>query len=186
MAVVMVTVMSEPLIIGTVIAEELLALSGAVEAGRLGDLHGHALDGRREHDHGEAGLEPDEDDDQRERVDVEVGRLDPGHGLLPEARPDRVQQPVLRLTRPACHAYTKRQMTEAPTSEMARGRKMNVLASDSYLTRSTSAGDEETEADRAGDAHDQPEDVVEVHLVVGWVGQGPLAVGQPVAFRRAT
>ena len=77
MAVVIVTVTSEPLIMGTMIAEEQLPLGGAVEPRGLGDLRGHALDGGRQDDHREAGLQPDEDDDQRERVDVEVGRLDP-------------------------------------------------------------------------------------------------------------
>ena len=67
MAVVMVTMISEPRIMGTMILEELLALAGAVQAGGLGDLGGHALDGCRQHDHGEAGLEPDEDDDEQRR-----------------------------------------------------------------------------------------------------------------------
>ena len=73
MAVVIVTITSEPWIIGTMIREELLALSCAVESGGLDDLGGHALDGRRQDDHREAGLEPDEDDDERERVEAEVG-----------------------------------------------------------------------------------------------------------------
>ncbi len=38
-----------------------------------------------------------------------------------------------------CQAYTKRQMTDAPTSEIASGRKTNVLATDSCLTRSNKA-----------------------------------------------
>ena len=66
MDVVMVTITSEPRIMGTMMLEELLTLAGAVEAGGLGDLGGHALDGCGEHDHGEAGLQPDEDDDERE------------------------------------------------------------------------------------------------------------------------
>ena len=126
--------------------EELLALAGSVQAGGLGDLRGHALDGGRQDDHGEAGLEPDEDDDEGERADVVVGRLVPGHGLLSQARPDGVQEAVSAAWPSGFQAYTKRQMTDAPTSEMASGRKTKVLATDSYLTRSNEGRDEQAEA----------------------------------------
>ena len=77
MAMVVMTVMIEPLMIGTMIAEEDLPLVGAVKPRGLEDLDWDALDRGRQDDHREAGLQPDEDDDQQERVDVQVRRVDP-------------------------------------------------------------------------------------------------------------
>ena len=75
--------------------EEELALGGAVEPGRLEDLARHALDGGREDDHGETGLEPDQDHDLAEDVD-RAGRQ-PRDRLPAEADHDRVQESDLRL-----------------------------------------------------------------------------------------
>ena len=66
------------------------------------------------------------------------GRLQPGERLAAEAGDDGVEDADLRLPG-GRQAYTKRQMTLAPTNEIASGRKMKVLASASRLTRSTSA-----------------------------------------------
>ena len=134
MAVVMVTVTIEPLIMGTMMRRNSCRSDAPSRLGRLRHLRGHALDGRRQDDHGEAGLEPDEDDDEREGVDAAASG---------SRAPAPVRAPVqTAFSRPywgwpaGRQAYTKRQMTEAPTSEIASGRKMKVLATDSCLTRS--------------------------------------------------
>ncbi len=44
------------------------------------------------------------------------------------------------------------------------------------------AGHQQPEAYGAGDADHQPEHVVDVHLVIGGVGQGPLPVTQAIAL----
>ena len=93
------TVMIEPLMMGTITLQEELTLGRAVEPGGLDDLRRDALDGRRQDDHREAGLEPDEDQDQRVGVDRLV--LDPADRIEAERRPDRVDQADLRLARAA-------------------------------------------------------------------------------------
>ena len=101
MAVVMVTVTSEPLIMGTMIWRNFwrsLAPS-RLAASVISD--GHALDGGREHDHGEAGLEPDEDDDQQEGVEWAASG-NQGTG----SRPKPVQ---IALRRPICGRWPGRQ-----------------------------------------------------------------------------
>ena len=50
--------------IGMMIAPEDLPLVRAVDAGRLQDLGGDALEAGRQHDHREAGPHPDPDEDQ--------------------------------------------------------------------------------------------------------------------------
>ena len=85
--------------------------------------------------------------------------VEPGDGLSAETGHDRVQQADLRLPG-GCHAYTKLQMTDAPMSEMASGRKMNVLASASRRTRSNSPAMTRPRNTLPAGRHDQPDDVV--------------------------
>ena len=125
------------------------------------------------------GLEPDEDDDEREGVDA-AGVWTQATGFWPSA----VQ---IALSRPywgwpgGRHAYTKRQMTDAPTSEMASGRKMNVLATRLVLHAVDEPGDEQAQPDRSEGADDQPDDVVPEDREHRAVGQR-----EPVVLEDAT
>ena len=66
--------------------EEDLPLGRPVDPGRLDDLLRHALDRGRQQDHREPGLEPEHDDHQQERVQVELVLLDPRDRVEAESR----------------------------------------------------------------------------------------------------
>ena len=157
-AIVVATVMIEPLIMGTITPEEELPLRGAVEARGLDDLGRDALDRGRKHDHRKARLKPDHDHDLGE--DVESGSyVSHGMGCPPRPATIALSRPIWAVAR-GCHAYTKLQMTDAPMSEMASGRKMNVLASASRRTRSKSPAMTRPRNTLPAGRNDQPDDVV--------------------------
>ena len=86
-------------------------------------------------------------------------RRQPRDRLPAEADDDRVEQADLRLAA-GCQAYTKFQMTDAPMSEMASGRKMNVLASASRRTRSNRPAMTQAQEHAAAGGDDQPDELL--------------------------
>ena len=137
--------------------DEDLALVGAIEPGRLEDLTRHALDRCREDDHGETGLEPDQDQDLAEDVD-RAGRQ-PRDRLATEADHDRVQESDLRL------AGGLPGVDEAPDDRCADERDRQRQEDDGLGQRLASdaieePGDDEPEHDAGTGPDDQPDDVV--------------------------
>ena len=92
------TTMSDGTDAGNGHVDEPLPGVGAVELCGLELLGGHALDRRREHDHRESGLHPDQHDDEEQRVP----RLDGEEVVRLAAEPDDdlVEEADLRLAPP--------------------------------------------------------------------------------------
>ena len=74
---------------------EHLELVGAVDAGRLEQLGADALEPGRQDDHGEAGQQPDPDDDE-ERSCSTVASMQPRDRIAAGRRHDRVERPDVR------------------------------------------------------------------------------------------
>ncbi|MBN9023497.1 MAG: FAD binding domain-containing protein [Rhizobiales bacterium] len=141
--------------------EEQLRPLGAVDDRRLDGLVRNAAEGRREDDHGEAGLDPDQDHHQEEVVPERDG--DPRLRLEAEALDDGVEEADLR--RALAAVVVDELPDDAGADEGDRHRHEDQRLGDVAPPDAVGEeGDDEAEEGRQRRHHDEPQEVVEDRL----------------------